>query len=81
MYLSIEQVNNLHVENAKLKKAISNYAYLVSLNMVTIAQYRECLQEIKNVVADPCIEGEDCFTCDAHCLTKDVLQIINRIEV
>lgn len=41
-------------------------------------KYRSVLEEIKEIVNEPCIEDEDCETCDSNCMCKEILTKINE---
>ena len=39
----------------------------------------KALEEIQKMFSEPCIEGENCFTCNSNCLNKDVLNITSEV--
>lgn len=42
-------------------------------------KYRSALEEIREIVNEPCIEDEDCETCDSNCMCKEILDKINEV--
>lgn len=42
-------------------------------------KYYKTLQEIKDIVSEPCIVDENCQTCNSGCMQKDILTKINEV--
>ena len=45
-----------------------------------IEKYKQVLKEIKEIVSEPCIDGENCITCNSNCTNKDILNKIKSTE-
>ena len=41
--------------------------------------YKQALQEIREIVSEPCIVDENCQTCNSGCMQKDILDKINEV--
>ena len=40
---------------------------------------KQCLQEIREIVSEPCIPDEKCSTCKSSCMQKDILEKISEV--
>lgn len=65
-------MNELSLE-VDLRKKESDF-YLEKLS-----KYRSALEEIREIVNEPCIEDEDCETCDSNCMCKEIINKINEV--
>ena len=81
-----DKIDSLEQENKELKKKIELDE--VQLNSYFIGEenickenekYRSVLEEIREIVNEPCIEDEDCETCDSNCMCKEILDKINEV--
>lgn len=43
-----------------------------------INELQQVLEEIREIVNEPCIEDEDCETCDSNCMSKEIKAKINE---
>lgn len=72
-----KEIDHLKQENEALRRAIKD------INIVKVVeqneQYKQALEEIREIVNDPCIEGEDCNTCVFNCPTKEIIDKINEV--
>ena len=74
----IESENSiLKAENAELKENDCEQCKHLDLYI----KYKQTLQEIKKIVTEPCIDGENCNTCKSNCTNKDILDLITKAEV
>lgn len=76
----------LEQENERLKEEITklsdpryqiskvNEGYYNRMNT-----YKQALQEIREIVSEPCIVDENCQTCNSGCMQKDILTKINEV--
>ena len=71
-------VFKLTEENERLKKRqITKNGFICDCEQNV--KYRQALEEIQKMFSEPCIEGENCFTCNSNCLNKDVLNITSEV--
>lgn len=79
-------LKELEQENERLKEESEHYrkeAYRLAdglnktENLAFI--YKQALQEIKDIVTEPCIVDENCQTCNSGCMQKDILAKINEV--
>lgn len=82
-----EQCKELEKENAELKALIAQRDKSITAQTEIIlnlkaenAKLKSCLQEIKAIVTEPCIDSENCLTCKSNCMNKDILDLITKAE-
>lgn len=82
-----EQCKELEKENAELKALIAQRDKSITAQTEIIlnlkaenAKLKSCLQEIKAIVTEPCIDSENCLTCKSNCMNKDILDLISKAE-
>ena len=80
----IAKVNELQAENERLKE--ENYGlnqellgYKKGVQASEIVELKYTLQEIREIVSEPCIVDENCQTCNSGCMQKDILAKINEV--
>lgn len=73
----------LEQENERLKSALAIWENAAqkqtALKVVEVDKYRQCLQEIREIVSEPCIVDENCQTCNSGCMQKDISTKINEV--
>ena len=42
-------------------------------------KFKQALEEIKEIANEPCIDDEDCETCNENCMSKDIINKINEV--
>lgn len=67
----------LKQENKELKAETLQWKQIK--DMANNNKYRSALEEIREIANEPCIEDEDCETCDSNCMCKEILIKINEI--
>lgn len=77
-------VDSLEQENERLKE--ENYGlnqellgYKKGVQASEIIELKQALQEIREIVSEPCIVDENCQTCNSGCMQKDILDKINEV--
>lgn len=87
------ELKRLQAENEKLKKQYNCYAcdscggkedYInmkrhIENAIKTVHKYSQAIQEIRDIVSEPCIVDENCQTCNSGCMQKDILTKINKV--
>lgn len=73
----VDEINKLKAENEKLKA--DKKQLLKDCNSCNFHKYKQALEDIREIVNEPCIEDEDCETCDTNCMCKEILYIINEV--
>lgn len=87
--------SELKAENERLKARLRPLedSYFKGLSSIEIAELAKksirvtaenrkleyALQEIKDIVSEPCIVDENCQTCNSGCMQKDILAKINKV--
>ena len=78
-----KRCKRLEQENKELKEKLDKEEYNACCECTNIQnqndEYRSALEEIREIVNEPCIEDEDCETCDSDCMCKEILDKINEV--
>lgn len=88
-----KQLKRLEQENERLKEKkqelsieiVSLTSKLFTLEKSSkdlsqgINKLYQTLQEIRELVSEPCIVDENCQTCNSGCMQKDILDKINEV--
>lgn len=82
----IKENERLKEENNDLCKALKDKEFdrLIQSerklkNLKQANNYKQALQEIREIVSEPCIVDENCQTCNSGCMQKDILTKINEV--
>lgn len=66
-------LNEIAESNDELQKVYQS-EHIDNLN------YKQALEEIREIAKEPCIKGEDCSKCEINCLFKDILNKISEAK-
>lgn len=81
--LTFWHTGELDLQEKRLKKQeAENKMYKKDLESEVLlkAKYYLTLQEIKEIVSEPCLDDENCITCNSNCSNKDILKLIKKAE-
>lgn len=83
-----EEIQRLKAENKELKKECmqmvdENYASTDCRELEKLKakneKYKQALEEVREIANEPCIDDEDCETCNENCMSKDIINKINEV--
>lgn len=74
----IEELRNQLEEVYENCNKFTDCSYIQGKNDI-INQYKQALEEIREIVSEPCVAGENCITCNSNCTNKDILNKINEV--
>lgn len=72
-----KQLQKAKAENERLKE--DKKQLLKDCNSCNFHKYKKALEEVREIVSEPCIEGENCLTCNGNCQNKDILIKIDEV--
>lgn len=80
------QYLSLKAENEKLKKEVSDLNFYIDNYKITweidkCNKYKQALEEVREIANEPCIDDEDCETCNENCMSKDIINKINEVLI
>lgn len=74
----VEEAEMLVMDNDRLQQEVENLKDIIYYD---VEKYRSALEEIREIANEPCIEDEDCETCESNCMCKEILDKINEVLI